>query len=724
MPDRHARRLPWLVLLLAACAGPSPLQRERAALSPPLAEPRPHQVPSPFGAREDEYYWLRDDTRADPAVLRHLERENAYARAWFEPRRALQERLYREIAGRLKPDDYTLPWRKGEWWYYTRHAPGSEHSLVARRRGTLDAPEEMLVDAPARSAGLAYYKLGEYAVSVDGSRLAWTEDRVGRRQYRLQFRALDGSEAFDEAIDNVEPGIAIANDNRTVLYVEKDPRTLLGVRVRKHLMGTDPAIDPVVYEERDRRYFLSVHKSRSERFLNIRLESTLATEQLLADADDPALGFHVLLPRTPGVEYEVEDAGERFLVRHNIGARNFRLSLADAGTISDPARWHDLVRARDDVLVEEFLRFGGRVAVVERGHATRRIRVLGLDGTGDGVIAADAPSYSMWLGDNPDPESGTLRYRVTALATPTITYDYVFADGTRRMLKQDAVQGGYDERRYQAELVHARAPDGARVPISLVRRRDLPRDGRAPLYLYGYGAYGESADPTFVAARLSLLERGFVVALAHVRGGSELGRDWYEQGRALNKRNSFTDFIAATEFLVREGYAARERVVAVGGSAGGLLVGAVANMRPDLYRGIVARVPFVDVITTGLDETIPLTSNEYDEWGDPRDRAAYEYLLGYSPYDNVKAQAYPAMLVTTGLWDSQVQYFEPTKWVARLRARKTDANPVLLTVDMNAGHGGRPGRYQAFQDTALEYSFILEVLGMAGPAPVPAQRRR
>jgi oligopeptidase B len=700
-------------LCLAACSA-TPSRQVAPGPSgpkPPVAARLAHEVPSPFGARQDEYYWLRDDSRQSNQVLSYLSAENDYARRWFADRRGDVLMLYREMVLRIKPDDYTVPWRKGDYWYYTRYDPGENHPVLARRFGDLDAREEILIDGPTRGRRHRYYQAGEGVVSVDGTKFAWTEDTRGRREYVLRFRDLNGREGYRETIEGIEPEIAIANDNRTVFYVQKDPQTLLGVRVRRHVMGTDPARDVTVYEERDRSYFLSVGKSRSERFVFINVASTLSSEQWYADAADPKLEFHVISPRERGHEYEAEDLGEDFVLRTNWQAPNFRLVQAPIGRTEDRGTWRDLVPERPDALVEEFLTFEGQVAYVERSQASRRIRLKRLADGVETLLPARDPSYAMYFGDNHDPEAGQLRYLYSSLVTPTMTCDLDFESHESKLLKQDAVLGGFDPKNYESALVYAESWDGALVPISLAWRKGTKRDGTAPVYLRGYGAYGLSEDPVFKASRVSLLDRGVVVALAHVRGGQELGRAWYEDGRQLHKKNTFDDFVAATRYLVQEGYAAPDGVVAVGGSAGGLLMGAVANQHPELYRAIIAHVPFVDAVTTMLDDTIPLTSNEYDEWGDPRQREHYEYLLSYSPYDNVKRQDYPAMLVTTSLWDSQVQYFEPAKWVARLRAHKTDRNPLLLTVDLSAGHGGKSGRLRNFEDSALEFGFIFGVLG-------------
>ena len=699
------------VLLLGACAAPAPRPQPSRASPPaaPVAAVRPHAIVSAQGTRNDDYYWLRDDTRGSPEVLAYLKAENAYTDAVLGHTAALQEKLYAEMVGRLDPKDYTVPVRKDGYWYYRRFEAGRDFPIVGRKRGTLDAREEVLVDANARAAGKSFYQLGETEVSTDGARLAWTEDDVGRRQYVLRFRDLARGAEYPESIANVDPDIAWAADNATVLYVEKDPETLLGVRVKRHAIGTDPAIDKLVYEEPDHSFQMAVERSRSGRYLFVMLDSTLTTEQRVARADDPDFSFQPILPRARGDEYEAEDRGDHWLMRTNDHALNFRLVDAPMDRVADRAAWRDVLPARDDALVLGFQVFDHHVAVEERSGGLARVRIVDLESGAQSLIAASDPAFTMELGDNPEVDTTHLQYRYTSLVQPTTTFDTEMPTGARRLLKQDHVLGGYRPERYASEFVTATARDGAKIPVSIVYRRDGAA-GPRPTLLAGYGAYGLSRDPAFDAARVSLLDRGFAFAIAHVRGGQDLGRAWYEDGKLLHKQNTFNDFVDATEFLVKSGRADPRAVFAVGRSAGGLLIGAVANQRPDLYRGMIAGVPFVDAVTTGLDESIPLTSGEFDEWGDPKQKAYYDYMLAYSPYDNVRAQRYPAMLVTTGLWDSQVQYYEPAKWVAKLRATKLGDEPLLLKVDMTSGHGGKAGRFEHLRETALEYAFMLDLI--------------
>lgn len=686
----------------------------------PVAERRAFEVASPNGVRIDDYYWLRDDERKDPDVIRYLESENSYRLEKTSHLRGLEERLYDEILGRIKQDDSSVPQLENGYWYYVRFEEGKEYPIHARRAGSLDAPEEILLDGNALAEGKDFFQIGSYEVSPDNRFLAWAEDTVGRRQWVIRAKDLRTGEMLPVELKNVEASFAWANDNRTLVYVEKDPETLLGFRVRKHVIGEGAAEDPVVYEETDRSFYLGVGKSRSNRFLMIVLDSTVSNEVLVADANDPDLRFNVVIPRERDHEYALEDHGDDWIIRTNADALNFRIVRVPMAQARDRGAWRDVVPHREDAFVDDFLVFDDHLVVDERSGGLRNLRIHRWSDGDEHLIRADEPTYSMWTGNNPEPSSKILRYQYSSLTTPGTTYDYDLTTRTRELKKQDPVLGDFDASRYRSEFLWVTARDGVtRIPVSLVHRVDVQRDGTAPLYQYAYGSYGISSDPTFSISRLSLVDRGVVYAIAHIRGGQEMGRGWYDDGRLLNKINSFTDFIDVTRHLVAEGWAAPNRVAAMGGSAGGLLMGAVANMAPADYRAIVAHVPFVDVVTTMLDESIPLTTNEYDEWGNPAEKAFYDYMLSYSPYDNVTRQAYPAMLVTTGLWDSQVQYWEPAKWVAKLRTHHTGEAPILLKTNMEAGHGGRSGRFQRIRETAEEFAFLIDQLGVPHQ-PLPA----
>ena len=668
---------------------------------------------SPFGERTDPYYWLRDDERANPEVLAYLNEENSFRQRSMAHAKPLEDALYGEIVARLKQDDSTVPFRKNGYWYNTRFEPGKEHPIFARRKASRDAPEEILLDANQLAAGHDYYRIDALEVSPNGEWLAFCEDTVGRRQYTLRFKNLARGEIQPAAIPDVEAGLAWAADNKTLLYVEKDPATLLGLYVKKHVLGEDPKRDVLIFEQKDLSFYTDVSKSKSDAFIFISMESTLSSEWRYARADDPELKFETFLPHEPGHEYDIEHLGGAFIVRTNWQARNFRLARAAIAGHSNRAEWHSVVAHRDDIFIEDFDVFDGFLALVVRGGGLRKICIHMLEGGSGFFIASDEPAYSTSLSVNPELNTDIVRYAYSSLTTPTTLYDYDVRTRQQVLLKRDPVLGGFDPNDYATEFLSVAAADGARVPVSLVYRKGFARDGTAPLLQYAYGSYGLSTDPGFSPARLSLIDRGFVYAIAHVRGGQEMGRAWYDDGRVLHKKNSFNDFLDVTRALVARGYAAKNKVFAMGGSAGGLLMAAVANMGPEDFRGIVAQVPFVDVVTTMLDDSIPLTTNEYDEWGDPRERKYYDYMLSYSPYDNVGAHAYPAMLVTTGLWDSQVQYYEPAKWVAKLRALKTDQNRLLLHVEMEAGHGGKAGRFQRYREIAMEYAFILDELGVS-----------
>jgi oligopeptidase B len=678
--------------------------------TPPIAERRPFDVISPNGNRRDDYYWLRDDTRQSKDVLGYLEAENAYRDAYMAPSTDLTQKLYDELIARLKPDDASVPVSDRGYFYYSRFVPGLDYAVYARRKAAMTAPEEVLLDGNAMAQGHSFFQIGDTEVSPDGKLLAYTEDDVGRRQYTLHIKNLRTGETLSERVENIQPDFVWAADNRTLVYVEKDPVTLLSVRVRKHQLGATVP-DPLVYEEKDHSYYMGVRQSRSEKYLFIDLESTQQSEVRYADAADPKLLFKPVLPREANLEYHVDHLGQNFIIRTNWRAPNFRIVRAPIATSADKQTWTDVIPVSDDTFIADFEVSEQYLAINERSGGLLKMRVKSWAPGRDTLIASEEPTYSTSLVHTPGLHSSAVRYVFSSLARPRTTYDYDMGSDKKELKKTEAVLGGFDAANYRTEFLWVRARDGKEIPVSLVMRKSVRLDGSAPLYQYGYGSYGFSTDPVFRSNWVSLLDRGFVVAIAHVRGGQELGRAWYEDGRLLHKKNSFTDFIDVTEQLVALKYAAKDKVFASGGSAGGLLVGAVSNMAPQDYRGIIAYVPFVDAVTTMLDESIPLTTNEFDQWGNPKEKKYYDYMLSYSPYDNVTAQRYPAMLVLTSLWDSQVQYYEPTKWVARLRAKKTDHEPLVFSVNMAGGHGGKSGRFQRFHETALEYAFIFRQLG-------------
>jgi oligopeptidase B len=702
----------WVAVGLACVVTTVTAAAPAEAPVPPVAERRPFDVVSPNGNRRDDYYWLRDDTRKSKDVLGYLQAENAYRDAYMAPSAGLTQKLYDELVARLKPDDASVPVLERGYFYYSRFVPGLDYAVYARRKGSMTAPEEVLLDGNAMAQGHSYFQIGDTEVSPDGALLAYTEDDVGRRQYTLHVKNLKTGKPLGDRVENVQPEFVWAADNRTLVYVEKDPVTLLSVRVHKHPLGaTQP--DPLVYEEKDHSYYMGVSKSRSEKFLFIDLSSTQQSEVRYADAADPELRFKPVLPRETDLEYHVDQLGQNFIIRTNWRAPNFRIVRAPIATSADKQTWSDVIPATADTFIADFEVSKDYLAINERSGGLLKMRVKAWAPGQDRLIASDEPTYAASMVHTPGLGSSTVRYVFSSLATPRTTYDYDMASNKKDVKKTEAVLGGFDASNYRTEFLWVPARDGKKIPVSLVMRKNVRLDGSAPLYQYGYGSYGHSTDPVFRSSWVSLLDRGFVIAVAHVRGGQELGREWFEDGRLLHKKNSFTDFIDVTERLVALKYVAKDKVFASGGSAGGLLVGAVSNMAPQDYRGIVAYVPFVDVVTTMLDESIPLTTNEFDQWGNPKEKKYYDYMRSYSPYDNVTAQDYPAMLVLTSLWDSQVQYYEPTKWVARLRATKTDHEALVFSVNMAGGHGGKSGRFQRNHETALEYAFIFRQLGIS-----------
>jgi oligopeptidase B len=680
-----------------------------ATATPPDAEQRAHEVKAPFGAvRNDPYYWLRDDKRENKAMLAYLNAENAYADAVLAPTKALQETLYGEIVGRIKQDDASVPYRERGYWYYTRFETGKDYPIHARRKGSMEAPEEILLDVNAMAEGKGYFSVGSTEVSQDNRILAWADDEVGRRQYVIRFKNLDTGEVYPDAIPATSGNVVWADDNKTLLYVENDPETLLTVRVKAHVLGTPASADTLLYEEKDDSFYMGLGRTRDDKFICIGVESTVSSEMRCAPAADPSR-FTVLAPRERDVEYSADHLDGRWVIRTNWNAKNFRIVTAPTDATSR-TQWKDSVAHSDAVYIEGFELFDGFTAISERSEGLERLRLLRANGKEE-YVKADEPAYSMGIDVNSEPATPWLRYSYTSMTTPATTFELNVETGERRTLKQQPVIG-YDPSLYTTERLWVSARDGTRIPVSLVYRNGFKKDGSAALLQYAYGSYGSSTDPGFNSTAVSLLDRGLVYAIAHIRGGQEMGRDWYDNGKLLNKKNTFTDFIDVTEALVKQGYAAPDRVAAMGGSAGGLLMGAIANMAPEKYRVIVSQVPFVDVVTTMLDPTIPLTTNEYDEWGNPEQKQYYDYMLGYSPYDNLREQAYPATFVGTGLWDSQVQYWEPAKYVARLRDVNTGKHPVVFRTNMEAGHGGKSGRFRRHREAAEYYAFVLDQLGV------------
>ena len=622
----------------------------------------------------------------------------------------MQEKLFTEFVGRIKQDDSSVPARQRGFYYYSRFETGGDYPIIARKEGGLEAKEQVLLDQPAMAKGHGFFSIGEWMVSQDNALLAYAEDTVGRRQYSLKVKNIATGEALADVVENVEPNFVWADDNRTIFYIEKDPVTLLSKRVKSHVLGTPASADKLVYEEKDDSFYMGVGRTSDDKYICIGLQSTVSNEFRCTSAANPG-EWQVVAPRERDFRYESDHIGNRWVIRTNWDAPNYKLmTLADADAAKGRSGWTDLVPHDPNVFIENFKPFDSFIAIEQRSGGNKKMRLLTNDGKSS-EVASDEPAYAMGLGANLESNTTRLRYTYDSLTTPRIWYEVDANTGERTLLKRTPAPN-YDPSNYVTERVWATARDGTKVPVSLVYRKGFKRDGTAAMLQYGYGSYGFSQDPSWSPMTPSLLDRGMIYAIAHIRGGQEMGRAWYDAGKLLNKKNSFTDFIDVTRFLVAERYAAKDRVAAQGGSAGGLLMGAVVNMAPEDYDVIISQVPFVDVVTTMLDASIPLTTNEYDEWGNPADVKFYDYMLSYSPYDQIEAKSYPAMFVGTGLWDSQVQYYEPTKYVARLRATKTDSNPLVYRVNMEAGHGGKSGRFQQYRSRAEYYAFMLDQLGV------------
>jgi oligopeptidase B len=705
MSSDRTRALPAIATTNAGAIRYVPRDTAELELIPPPAARVEPTVTTVHGeSRIDEYAWLRN--REDPEVLAYLEAENRHTESVMRGTEELQERLYREMRGRIKETDLSVPERRDGWLYFSRTEEGAQYPILCRRRDEPGAPEEVLLDQNEISAGHAYFRLGGFEPSPDGRLLAYSVDTTGSESFTLVLKDLETGELLPDTAGHTSPSLAWANDSRTLYYVVLD-ESRRPCRLYRHTVGAAAGTDRLVHFEADESFFLDVTETRSRRYIVLDLGSHSTSEVRVADADDPDAEFRVVEPRRAGIEYSVSHHGGRFYIVTNDEAPNFRVVSAPVET---PGRehWTPVLPYRPAVKVDSADAFRGYLAVWEREAGLRQVRILDLAGHGEHTIAFPEPVYTVWQHANPEFDTAVLRFSYTSLVTPASVIDYDMAARTWTVRKQTEVLGGYDPTQYRTERVFATAPDGIRVPVSLVYRLPLERDGARPLLLNGYGAYGVSYDPSFSSASLSLLDRGFVVAIAHVRGGEEMGRGWYEDGKLLHKRNSFSDFIAAAEHLVAEGYTRPDRLAIAGGSAGGLLMGAVTNLRPELFRAVLAEVPFVDVVSTMLDASLPLTVIEYDEWGNPNEREYYEYIRSYSPYDNVESKDYPHMLVTAGLNDPRVAYWEPAKWTARLRARKTDRNRLLLRTNMGAGHGGASGRYDHLRETAFKYAFLVD----------------
>ncbi len=689
--------------------------------APPIAPKEPFVHEMHGHRREDPYHWMRlteEQRLADPPdahtqkVLAHLKAENAHTEAVLSARNGLRDSLFAEMKGRIKEDDSSVPYRENGYWYHLRYEEGKEYPMHYRRKDAEGAEEELIIDENALADGLDYFELSDYEVAPNNRWMAFGTDTVGRRVHEIRFKDLETGEFLPDRLQRTDGSCAWADDS-TVYYVVKDD-TLRDFKVMRHILGTPSTDDVEVFHEKDEGFRCDVYRCRSDRFVIISSESTLSSEHWLLPTTDPHGTFKVFLPREKEHEHSIFNYPGGFYVLTNWQAPNFRLMQCSEEATLDKSRWKEVVPHRKDVHLEDVDLFKDHIVLSERERGLIALRVRRISDGREHLIAFNDPVYVAATGTNPEWDSDKLRYGYGSLTTPNSVMEHDLNSGEDRMLKQQEVLGPFDPSWYRSARCWATAPDGKQVPISIVHHKDTPIDGTAPALLYGYGSYGITVEPRFSSARLSLLDRGMVFAIAHVRGGEMLGRPWYEEGRMEHKMNTFTDFIAAAEFLKANGYTDPGCLIAMGGSAGGLLVGAVMNLRPDLWKAVVAAVPFVDVVTTMLDESIPLTTGEFNEWGDPKEKEAYLRMLSYSPYDNVRDAHYPAMLVTTGLHDSQVQYWEPAKWVARLREHQLSDAPILLYTNLDAGHGGASGRFERLKEVALEYAFILWQAGKDG----------
>lgn len=690
-----------ITLFLSACT-------TKEKIMPPVAKKVAKELTVHGDTRIDNYYWMNN--REDPEVIAYLKAENAYTEAVLKHTEPLQEKLFDEIKSKIKQEDESVPYKKNGYFYYTKTEPEKEYYLVCRKKGTLAGEENVILDVNKMAEGHEYFALGGSSVSPDNRLVAYGVDTVSRRKYTIHFKNLETGEILDDAIPLTTGGATWANDNKTVYYVLKDDVTLRSMKIMKHTLGTPVEKDIEVFYEKDETFSTFIYKTKSNKYLIIGSESTLTSEYRFLDADNPDGEFKIIQPRIRGLEYSVNHFGDYFYIRTNLNALNFKL-VKTLVTATNKENWEEVIAHRSDVYFSGFDILKDYLVVSERKEGISQLRVLPWKGQ-EYYIDFEEEVYAVRSDVNLDFDTEVFRFRYTSMTTPNSIFDFNLKTKERFLLKQDEVLGGFDKNDYETKRIYATAMDGTKIPMSLVYKKGLKKNGENPTIIYGYGSYGYTMDPGFRLSVLPLLDRGFVYAIAHVRGGQINGRAWYEDGKLLKKMNTFTDFNDCGQFLIDEGYTSSEKLFAKGGSAGGLLMGTCVNLKPNLYKGVLAQVPFVDVVTTMLDESIPLTTGEFDEWGNPKIEKYYYYMLAYSPYDNVEAKDYPAMLVTTGLHDSQVQYWEPAKWVAKLRELKTDDNLLIFHINMEYGHGGASGRFQWIKDTALEYAFIFDQLGI------------
>ncbi|EFC1527596.1 oligopeptidase B [Escherichia ruysiae] len=671
----------------------------------PKAARIPHAMTLHGDTRIDNYYWLRDDTRSQPEVLDYLQQENSYGHRVMASQQALQDRILKEIIDRIPQREVSAPYIKNGYRYRHIYEPGCEYAIYQRQSAFSEEWDEWetLLDANKRAAHSEFYSMGGMAITPDNTIMALAEDFLSRRQYGIRFRNLETGNWYPELLDNVDPSFVWANDSWTFYYVRKHPVTLLPYQVWRHAIGTPASQDKLIYEEKDDTYYVSLHKTTSKHYVVIHLASATTSEVRLLDAEMADAEPFVFLPRRKDHEYSLDHYQHRFYLRSNRNGKNFGLYRT---RMRDEQQWEELIPPRDNIMLEGFTLFTDWLVVEERQRGLTSLRQINRKTREVIGIAFDDPAYVTWIAYNPEPETARLRYGYSSMTTPDTLFELDMDTGERRVLKQTEVPG-FDAANYRSEHLWITARDGVEVPVSLVYHRKHFQKGNNPLLVYGYGSYGASIDADFSFSRLSLLDRGFVYAIVHVRGGGELGQQWYEDGKFLKKKNTFNDYLDACDALLKLGYGSPSLCYAMGGSAGGMLMGVAINERPELFHGVIAQVPFVDVVTTMLDESIPLTTGEFEEWGNPQDPRYYEYMKSYSPYDNVTAQPYPHLLVTTGLHDSQVQYWEPAKWVAKLRELKTDDHLLLLCTDMDSGHGGKSGRFKSYEGVAMEYAFLV-----------------
>ncbi|WP_319590445.1 S9 family peptidase [uncultured Draconibacterium sp.] len=690
----------WGLFLVACSSEEKP--------EPPVAKKIMKELTIHGHTRVDNYYWMNE--RENPEVIAHLEAENAYKDAVMKHTEPLQEELFEEIKAKIKPENESVPYKKNGYYYYYKQLPGKEYDVNCRKKGSLDAEEEVILDENVLAEGQEFFMLGGLSISPNNKLIAYGVDTVSRRKYTIHFKNLETGETLEDAIPLTTGSAVWANDNKSVYYTLKDDVTLRSEKIMKHVVGTPVEDDVEVFYEDDETFSVYIYKTKSQKYLIIGSESTLTSEYQFLDANNPEGEFKVIQPRERGLEYSVDHFGNDFYIRTNLDALNFRLMKTPV-TATEKENWIEVIPHRNDVYFDNFEILKDYLVVTERIEGINQLRVIPWNGE-EYFIDFDEEVYTVSPNVNLDFDTDVFRFSYTSLTTPNSIYDYNLKTKERKLLKQEEILGGFNKDDYETKRIYATAGDGTKIPMSIVYKKGVEKNGDNPTLLYGYGSYGYTYNPSFSLARLPLLDRGFVYAIAHIRGSQINGRQWYEDGKLLKKMNTFTDFNDCAQFLIDDGYTNSEKLFAMGGSAGGLLMGACINLRPDLYKGVIAAVPFVDVVTTMLDESIPLTTSEFDEWGNPKIEKYYYYMLSYSPYDNVEAKDYPALLVTTGLHDSQVQYWEPAKWVAKLRELKTDDNPLLFHINMDYGHGGASGRYEWIKETALEYAFIFDQLGI------------